>query len=170
MDRQKGRESDLHSTEGSQLSGFLRRNKKLFHCGNVYLAINEYTETEAGWVGKAPVPYETIYSCLQLVPFFCCRLSSCVISAREWMWVRRKESPMAVPLSKGRREKKGRRKTAEPDGTSPSLLHFDSEVIYPNEQSPKNISEEPIPATSDSLHELVQFVKIFCIQHTLFVK
>lgn len=75
---------------------------------------------------------------------------------------------MAMPLSKGRRDKKGKRKTAEPDGTSPSSLPFDSEVIHPNEQSPKNISEEPVP--TDSLHKFVQFVKILCMQHTLFVK
>lgn len=77
---------------------------------------------------------------------------------------------MAAPLSKGGRGKKGKRKTAEPVGTSPSSLPFESEVVYPNEQSQKNTSEGPVPATADSLHEFVQFVKIFCIQDTMFVK
>lgn len=116
MGRQKGTASDPHITEGSQLSCttvcwlLVQKQKKMFHCGNVYLVINEYTETEAAWVGKIPVPYETIYLSLELVPFFCCCLSSCIISARQWVWMRRKESPMAAPLSKGRRKKKGKRK------------------------------------------------------------
>lgn len=40
---------------------------------------------------------------------------------------------MAALLPKGGREKKGKRKTAHSVGTPPSLLPFDSEVVYPNE-------------------------------------
>lgn len=80
-----------------------QRNVSLWQCLS---SINEYTETEAAWVGKVPVQYETIHSSLQLVPFFCCCLSFCIISAREWVWVRRKESPMAAPLSEGEEERK----------------------------------------------------------------
>lgn len=39
----------------------------MFDCGYAYLAINEYTETEVAWVGKAPGPYETIHSSLLLL-------------------------------------------------------------------------------------------------------
>lgn len=38
------------------------QKQKMFHCVHAYLAINGYTETEVAWVGKAPVPYETIHS------------------------------------------------------------------------------------------------------------
>ena len=81
----------------------LVQTPKIFHCGYAYLAINEYTETEVAWIGKAPVPCETIRSSLLLVPPFCCCFSSWFISAREWVWVgRRRSSPWLPRCAKGR--------------------------------------------------------------------
>lgn len=117
----------------------LAQKPKTFLCGYAYLAINEYTETEITWVGKAPVPYEIIHDSILLVPLFCCCFSSCCISAREWGgWEEGGLSPMAAPLCKGevgRKEKGKQLSLLGPLHHHHLLTH---RFAYLNEQSQKN--------------------------------
>lgn len=139
---------------------------KMFHCVHAYLTINGYTETEVAWVGKAPVPYETIHSSIH--PFCWCLFAAAAFPpvssqpGNECGWGEG-DIPHGCPIVQrggGRKEKGKQLSLLGPLHHHYLLTH---RFAYLKEQSQKSKTGEPVPASADSLCEFVQFLQILCI-------